>query len=96
MDIKFKDVNTGKVEARASIEIMPGINVNEITIIRNKNEIDIEYPQKSFKGKDGNMHYIDIITFENENKKLFFTMQIKDEYAQWRAKNKKVLIYNPE
>ncbi|MCK4652912.1 MAG: hypothetical protein KAU01_00530 [Candidatus Cloacimonetes bacterium] len=93
MKIKFRDVSSGIVEARAVIEIVPGIFINEVTILKKDNEIIIELPQKSFRGKDDRMHYLNILTFENENKETIWKMEIKEEFLKWRKNNKKVLIY---
>jgi hypothetical protein len=93
MNIKFRDVSSGIVEARGVIEIAPGIYINEITIISKDGNVKVELPQKSFKGKDDRMHYLNILTFENENKETLWKMEIKDEFFQWRKDNKKVLIY---
>ncbi len=93
MKIKFRDVSSGIVEARAILEIMEGIYLNEITILNRNGQIDVELPQKSFKGKDGKMHFMDIVTFENDDRKTLWLMEIKEEYNDWRQKNKKVLIY---
>jgi len=93
MNIKFKDINTGIVQARAVIEIAEGIFLNEITILRKGREIIIELPQKSFRGKDGNMYHMNIITFANEDKENFFKLEIKNEYLKWRGQNPKILVY---
>jgi hypothetical protein len=93
MKIKFRDVSSGIVEARAVLEIKDGIFLNEVTILNRSGQIDVELPQKSFKGKDGKMHFMDIVTFENDDRKTLWMMEIKREYADWRAKNKKVLVY---
>lgn len=84
MKIKFRDVSSGIVEARAIIEVVPGVFLNEVTILRKDSELIIELPQKSFRGKDDRMHYLDIITFENENKETLWHMEIKEEYREWR------------
>ena len=60
MDIKFRDVNYGIVEARAVIRTTEGFHLNEITIINKDGELEVEYPKKSFKAKDGKLHFIDI------------------------------------
>lgn len=97
MEIKFKEVGRGIVEARATIEVSPGMYVNEITIVKKGRDFDVEVPQKSFKGHDGKIHFIDIITFENEQKKIVWQMQVKEEFLQWRKKNKNILVYeNPD
>ncbi|MDP8268751.1 MAG: hypothetical protein P9L97_08495 [Candidatus Tenebribacter davisii] len=93
MKIRFKDVSSGIVEARAVIEITPGVFVNEVTILNKDGEIIIELPQKSFRGKDERMHYLNILTFENENKETLWRMEVKEEYMNWRKNNKKVLVY---
>ncbi len=93
MKIRFKDVSSGIVEARAIIEIIPGVYVNEVTILNKDGDIKIELPQKSFRGKDERMHYLNILTFENENKETIWRMEIKEEYVAWRKNNKKVLVY---
>jgi len=67
MKIRFKDVSSGIVEARAVIEIIPGVYINEVTILNKDGDIIIELPQKSFRGKDERMHYLNILTFENES-----------------------------
>ena len=76
MKIKFKDVSSGIVDARAVIEIIEGIFINEITIIKKNGKVEIELPQKSFRGKDERMHYLNIIAFENENKETLWKMEI--------------------
>ncbi len=96
MDIKFRDVCSGIVEARAVIEIVPGVFINEVTVLKKKGDISIELPQKSFRGKDEKMHYLDILTFENENKKILWKVEIKQEYLDWRKNHKKVLIYESQ
>lgn len=93
MNVKFRDVSSGIVEARAVVEIIPGIFVNEVTVLKKNDQITIELPQKSFRGKDDKMHYLNVITFENENKEMLWKMEIKDKYLEWRKNNKKVLIY---
>lgn len=93
MKIKFRDVSSGIVEARAVIEIIPGVFINEVTILRKDGKLIIELPQKSFKGKDDRMHFLNIISFENDNKETLWKMEIKEEYQNWRKSNKKVLIY---
>ncbi|MDP8203491.1 MAG: hypothetical protein P9L95_03035 [Candidatus Tenebribacter mawsonii] len=93
MKIRFKDVSSGIVEARAVIEIIPGVFINEVTILNKDGDIKIELPQKSFRGKDDRMHYLNILTFENENKETLWRMEIKEEYLVWRKNNKKVLVY---
>ncbi len=93
MKIRFKDVSSGIVEARAVIEIIPGVFINEVTILNKDGDVKIELPQKSFRGKDDRMHYLNILTFENENKETLWRMEIKEEYLEWRKNNKKVLVY---
>ena len=93
MNIKFKDVQHGKVQARAVVDVADGIFINEITIIKKDRNIIVEFPQKSFRGKDNRMHYIDIISFENENKKMLWTMEIKEAYEEWRKKFRKIEVY---
>jgi hypothetical protein len=93
MIIKFRDVSSGIVEARATIEIMPQVFLMEVTILNKNAQLEVELPQKSFKGKDGRMHHLDLITFENENRETLWKMEILEEYQNWRKKNKKVLVY---
>ncbi|MCF7793242.1 MAG: hypothetical protein K9N09_05460 [Candidatus Cloacimonetes bacterium] len=93
MKIKFRDVSSGIVEARAIIEMVPGIFINEVTILKKDGEIIVELPQKSFRGKDDRMHYLNILTFESENRETLWKMEVKEEYLNWRKTNKKVLVY---
>jgi|SRR5690554_1745813 hypothetical protein len=93
MEIKFRDVGRGIVEARASLEMAPGIFVNEITVVKKGRDFDIEVPQKSFKGNDGKIHFIDIITFASEEKKIIWQMEVKEKFLEWRKKNKNILVY---
>lgn len=93
MNIKFRDVGRGIVEARGSIEISPGIYINEITIVKKGRDYAVEVPQKSFKGNDGKIHFVDIITFEDEQKKIIWQMEVKEHFLEWRKKNKSVLVY---
>ncbi|MBC8312762.1 MAG: hypothetical protein H8E33_00755 [Candidatus Cloacimonetes bacterium] len=93
MKIRFIDITTGAVQARAVVEIASDIFINEITILKRGNEIEVELPQKSFKGKDGRIHTLDIITFSDENRENFWKLEIKNEYLKWRKKNPKVLVY---
>ncbi|OQX71295.1 MAG: hypothetical protein B6D62_02190 [Candidatus Cloacimonas sp. 4484_275] len=96
MKIKFRDVSSGIVEARAVIEIQPDIFLNEVTILKRHGELQVELPQKSFKGKDNKMHFLDIITFGNENQETIWKMEIKEAYLKWRKENRKVLVYSSE
>jgi hypothetical protein len=93
MEIKFRDVGRGVVQARASLEITPGVHLNEVTIIKKGNDIEVELPQKSFKTNDGRVHFVDVITFENEQKKIVWLLEIKNAYLKWREKNRHVLVY---
>ncbi len=93
MKIRFRDVSSGIVEARAVIDLGNGLFLNEVTILKKEGEIKVELPQKSFKGKDGRMHYLNIISFENENKETLWKLEIKEKYFEWRKANKKVLVY---
>jgi len=93
MKIKFKDINTGVVQARAVIEIQPGIYLNEVTILKKYGKIEVELPNKSFKGKDGKIHNMPVITFQNEDKKYLWKLEIKNEYKNWRKKNPIIEVY---
>ncbi len=93
MKIKFKDINIGAVHARAVLEIAPDIFINEITILKKGDDIKVELPEKTFKGKGGNIYHLDIITFANENKENLWKLEIKSEYLKWRKKNPKILVY---
>ncbi len=96
MDIRFRDVGRGIVEARATLEITPGFFINEITIVRQGRDFAVEFPQKSFKGHDGKIHFVDIISFENEQKKIIWQMDIKEKFLEWRQNNKSILVYENE
>lgn len=93
MNIRFRDVSSGIVEARAVIEFGNGVFINEVTILNRENKFEVELPQKGFKGKDAKMHYIEIITFENDDKKTLFELEVKEAFLVWRRENKKVLVY---
>ncbi len=95
MNIKFRDVSQGIVLARAIVEITPGVYLNEITILNDNtnDDIRIEFPTKSFKGKDGRAHHMNIIMFASEDKKTLFEIEIKEAYRNWRQDTKKVLVY---
>ncbi len=96
MDIKFRDVNYGIVEARAVLQISEGVYINEITVLRRDGEIEVELPVKSFKAKDGKIHSIDIFTFDDENQKTLFLLEIKSAYQEWRRKLRKIRVYESE
>jgi len=93
MNIHFRDVQSGSVEARAIIEIADGVFLNEVTILNIDGEIVVEFPHKSFIGKSKHTYYIDIVTFEDNDKRIVWELEIKDAYREWRKANKKVLIY---
>ncbi len=93
MNIHFRDVQTGSVEARAILEIADGVFLNEITILNIEGEIVVEFPKKSFIGKNKRTHYIDIVTFEDSDKRIIWELEVKEAYRAWRKKNKKVLVY---
>jgi len=96
MKIKFKDINAGVVQARALIEIKPGMYINEITILKKYNKLEVELPAKSFKGKDGKIHNMPVITFVSEDKKNLWKLEIKNEYKKWRKKNPKIEVYEKD
>ncbi|MDZ4182633.1 MAG: hypothetical protein U1B83_07145 [Candidatus Cloacimonadaceae bacterium] len=93
MNIHFRDVQTGSVEARAIIEIADGVFLNEITILNIDGESVVEFPKKSFVGKTKRTFYIDIVTFEDNDKRIVWELEIKAAYRDWRKNNKKVLVY---
>ncbi|HOH46874.1 MAG TPA: hypothetical protein PLX59_03475 [Candidatus Cloacimonadota bacterium] len=93
MKIHFRDVQAGSVEARAIIEIAEGVFLNEVTILNIEGELVVEFPRKSFQGKTKKTVYIDIVTFEDQDKRLVWEIEVKDAYREWRKKNKKVLVY---
>lgn len=93
MNIHFRDVQTGSVEARAVIEIADGIFLNEVTILNLEGEIVVEFPKKSFVGKNRRTHYIDILSFEDNDKRTLWELEIKSAYREWRKSNRKVLVY---
>ncbi|MEN6445615.1 MAG: hypothetical protein ABFC98_06165 [Candidatus Cloacimonas sp.] len=93
MKIHFRDVQSGNVEARAIIEIAEGVFLNEVTILNIEGELIVEFPRKSFVGKTKRTYYIDIVTFEDNDKRIVWELEIKDAYKEWRKTNKKVLIY---
>ncbi|MCK9330859.1 MAG: hypothetical protein PHY08_09420 [Candidatus Cloacimonetes bacterium] len=93
MQIKFRDVNYGIVEARATIITNEGFFINEVTILNKDGNYEIELPQKTFKAKDGKVHNLDIIGFENEDQKTLFMLQVKESFLEWRKKQRKVRVY---
>ena len=93
MNIHFRDVQSGSVEARAIIEIADGVFLNEVTILNIEGELVVEFPRKSFIGKSRRTLYIDIVTFEDNDKRILWEIEIKNAYKEWRKSNKKVLIY---
>jgi len=93
MNIHFRDVQSGSVEARAVVEIAEGVFLNELTILNIEGEIVVEFPKKSFIGKNKRTFYIDIITFEDVDKRIVWELEIKEAYRNWRKTNKKVLVY---
>ena len=93
MDIKFRDVNYGIVEARAVIRFAEGIMINEVTVLNRDGNIEVELPQKTFKAKDGKVHSLDIMTFDSEDQKTLFLIQVKEAFLDWRRKQKKVRVY---
>ncbi|MDD3534746.1 MAG: hypothetical protein PHC50_01180 [Candidatus Cloacimonetes bacterium] len=93
MNIHFRDVQTGIVEARAVLEIADGVFLNEVTILNIEGEIVVEFPQKSFVGKNKRTTYLDVISFEDNDKRIVWELEIKEAYRNWRKTNKKVLVY---
>ncbi|MFO8145190.1 MAG: hypothetical protein R6T89_05640 [Candidatus Syntrophosphaera sp.] len=75
------------------MEIADGVFLNEITILNIEGEIVVEFPKKSFMGKNNRTYYLDVITFEDNNKRIVWELEIKSAYREWRRKNKKVLVY---
>jgi len=93
MNIHFRDVQTGNVEARAVLEIAKGVFLNEITILNYEGEIVVEFPRKSFLGKNKRTYYMDVVTFEDNDKRIVWELEIKAAYNEWRKSNRKVLVY---
>ncbi len=93
MKIHFRDVQTGSVEARAIVEIAEGVFLNEITILTIEGSLVVEFPRKSFMGKNNRMHHMDILTFEDMDKRVLWEIEIKKAFYEWRKDNKKVLVY---
>lgn len=93
MNIHFRDVQTGSVEARAIMEIADGVFLNEITILNIDGEIVVEFPRKSFLGKNKRTYYLDIVSFEDNDKRIVWELEIKSAYREWRKANRKVLVY---
>lgn len=93
MNIHFRDVQTGTVEARAILEIADGVFLNEVTILNIDGEIVVEFPRKSFVGKTKRTYYLDIISFEDNDKRIIWELEVKAAYKEWRKTNKKVLVY---
>jgi hypothetical protein len=96
MDVRFRDISSGIVEARAVVRLSETILLNEITILNKDGNIEIEFPQKTFKGKNGKVQHLDIIMFETENAKNLFLIELKEEYYTWRKQQKKVRVYDSE
>ena len=96
MEIKFKDVNFGIVEARAVIKLSEGIILNEVTVLSRDGKIEIEFPQKTFKAKNGKYQSYDIITFETEDEKTLFALQVKNAYYDFRKIQKKVRVFDSQ
>lgn len=93
MNIHFRDVQTGSVVARAIMEIADGVFLNEITILNIDGEIVVEFPRKSFLGKNKRTFYMDVVTFEDNDKRIVWELEVKSAYREWRKANKKVLVY---
>jgi len=96
MKIRFRDVSSGVVEARAVIEIADGVYLHEVTILKKGGQLEIELPQKSFKGKSGKFHHLDIISFDSDNHRTLWLMEIRPAYEDWRSQSKKVLVYESD
>ena len=94
MEMRFRDVNTGIVEARVVIKLSEGLLLNEITILNRKGELEVELPKKTFTTKNGKTASFDIIQFETEDEKTLFSLQVKNEYLEWRKKQKKVRVFD--
>lgn len=92
MKIFFKDVSKGVVDARVIVELENGIFINEITILRKQNRFSVEFPEKTFRGKDNKIHNINIITFENDDKKTLWEIDILEKHKKWRETNRRVYI----
>ena len=56
-------------------------------------DFDVEVPQKSFKGQDGKIHFVEIISFEDEQKKIVWQLEVKEQFLEWLKKNKNILVY---
>ena len=93
MKIHFRDVQAGSVEARAVIELAEGVFLNEVTLLNIEGELVVEFPRKSFIGKSKRTHYLDIVSFEDNDKRIVWELEIKKAYYEWRKTNKKVLVY---
>jgi hypothetical protein len=76
MNIHFRDVQSGSVEARAIIEIAEGVFLNEVPILIIEGEGVVEFPRKSFIGNSRRTHYIDIVTFEDNDKRILWEIEI--------------------
>ena len=91
MKIRFRDVSSGIVEARAVLEIKEGILLNEITILSRNGQIEVELPQKSFKGKDGKMHLYPIAMPKEKTEKK---VEVKTEKeVEPRTKPKPIRLH---
>lgn len=93
MKIRFRDISRGIVEARASVEVADGLFINEITILNKGQDLEVELPQKSFKDKHGKIHFVDLVSFESEQKRIVWSLEVLDAYQRWRETNKPVLVY---
>ena len=96
MEIKFKDISLGRVEARAVVKLQEGVVLNEISVLNINGELIVEFPKKSFIAKTGRLYSFDVISFDTEDEKTLFTIQIKDAYYEWRKKTNKVRVFNNE
>ncbi|MCL2063038.1 MAG: hypothetical protein FWG98_01520 [Candidatus Cloacimonetes bacterium] len=93
MEIKFKDINTGRVEARALVKLHEGLILNEISILNIEGDLVVELPKKSFISKTGKLYSFDVITFETEDERTLFCIQIKDAFLEWRKKLNKMRVF---
>ena len=56
----------------------------------------VEFPKKSFMGKSKRTYYMDVVTFEDSDKRIIWELEIKSAYREWRKANTKVLVYEQE
>lgn len=86
--IRFFEAKAGtKIKANVSLTLDGALAVNDVAIVEGNNGFFVSYPQRSYKNKDGETVYRDIVFPVSKTASKALSSIILKKYEEWKNEN---------